>query len=765
MVKKSVKVEFNTFVKGIITEASPLNFPEHASFDEVNFKLNRDGSRERRLGLDYETGYLMKGTTVSPDMLLSSANNTFEWLNVAGTPGKTFQVIQFSNQLYVYDLNKLPLSVGGFIAQVNLGGLAANPTTLSITSIDGRLVVVDGSGDIAIVSYTGGTSFTVSYSRLIVRDLWGVENPVTDADSTLRPTIPSIYHSYNLYNQSWGITRRNEGDVDVVDPVLLYTTTFGAFPSDSETVWPALQMQPVSPPNVPHERLFINLLKEQTGINTKAAKGYFLIDLLRRGSSRSAAIADNSAKYPELTFKAFAANNDYTPGGATTICEFAGRVFYAGFSGSVVGGDARSPELSNYVVFSQLVRSKNDIVKCYQEGDPTSREGHDVVETDGGFFRISGADGISHMLNMGTHLLIFSKNGVWAVSGGADYGFSATNFKVDKITRFGLLGSQSVVEEVGKAYYWSTDGIYVVAKDQFGSFNATNITEQTIQSFYENISNTAKEGVKGVYDLAGRTIRWIYNEGTRFTDEFITYELVLDAVLGAFYPNKITKVPGVLSPEVFGAFKSSPFLETSEFDYVMADDEVVYAGADPVTYIAQRKVEGLQSTRYLLIQPIGTQIYFTFGYYKDTLFRDWYSHDGVGIDAKAHVVTGAITAGDSSVDKQAPYLVMHFRRTEYGLDGDYAPLGVSGCLVRSQWGFTNTAASNKWGPLFQAYRYRQAYVPVSSVDTYDTGYTLVTSKNKLRGRGKALSIYMETEPTKDCQIVGWSLSINGNAIA
>jgi hypothetical protein len=44
------KLEFNTFVKGIITEAGPLTYPDGASLDEANFVLNRDGSRQRRFG-------------------------------------------------------------------------------------------------------------------------------------------------------------------------------------------------------------------------------------------------------------------------------------------------------------------------------------------------------------------------------------------------------------------------------------------------------------------------------------------------------------------------------------------------------------------------------------------------------------------------------------------------------------------------------------------------------------------------------------------
>ena len=47
-------------------------------------------------------------------------------------------------------------------------------------------------------------------------------------------------------------------------------------------------------------------------------------------------------------------------------------------------------------------------------------------------------------------------------------------------------------------------------------------------------------------------------------------------------------------------------------------------------------------------------------------------------------------------------------------------------------------------------------------DDYETGFEVVTSKNKLRGRGKAFALHMETEAGKDCRILGWSISLNGN---
>lgn len=97
----------------------------------------------------------------------------------------------------------------------------------------------------------------------------------------------------------------------------------------------------------------------------------------------------------------------------------------------------------------------------------------------------------------------------------------------------------------------------------------------------------------------------------------------------------------------------------------------------------------------------------------------------------------------------------------------------SSCKVRSQWNWTNSVAAGKWSPFFQAYRLRMGPVVMSRsngnetdevVELY-TQYDVVTSKNKLRGRGRALSVHIETEPGKDCHILGWNLSLTGNSLA
>jgi hypothetical protein len=105
-------------------------------------------------------------------------------------------------------------------------------------------------------------------------------------------------------------------------------------------------------------------------------------------------------------------------------------------------------------------------------------------------------------------------------------------------------------------------------------------------------------------------------------------------------------------------------------------------------------------------------------------------------------------------------LPMHFRRTENGVvtddNGDLVPANQSSCMVQAQWEWANSSNSGKWSRPWQAYRYKRAYIPANGADPYDTGFYTIVSKTKIRGFGKVLSLYISTEPEKDCKLLGWS---------
>lgn len=64
MARQKFEKTFNTFTKGLMTEASELNFPEDFSLYEKNFVLKTDGGRDRRLGMEvlYPLGVTLTST-------------------------------------------------------------------------------------------------------------------------------------------------------------------------------------------------------------------------------------------------------------------------------------------------------------------------------------------------------------------------------------------------------------------------------------------------------------------------------------------------------------------------------------------------------------------------------------------------------------------------------------------------------------------------------------------------------------------------------
>ena len=762
MPKPSQKVEVNNFIKGLITEASPLNFPENASYDEENYELNRDGTRNRRLGIGYENDYSL--VTSPASFTTYSVNNTtsFKWIAVAGNADQNFLVVQSNKSLSFFDIGADSISRDGYKGKIEVTSFPAD-TQFSFTALEGRLVVAAGVESIAIVEYDG-TNFTVTYDTIKVRDVWGVEVltiPQYETDISYRGAFTPA-HGYNLQNQSWGIPRKSEAGT-LSDPTTIYNSALGVYPSNSEAVWPGLQFQPVSSGVTPFERIYTNLYTEVLGAEQSSAKGYYIIDLLKRGTSRMQAFADNKTKYPQLTYSTVTLPTDTTSGGATVVAEFSGRVWYSGFNGQVTDGDKRSPNLANFAVFSQLVRSRQDFTHCYQAGDPTSREGNDIVDTDGGFVRITGANKIVGMINLGSALVVLADNGVWSVVGGSDYGFSATNYKSTKLSSFGCIAPNSIVVEGGRAFFWSEDGIYVIAKDQFGALIVTNITDKSIQSFYEEIDNPVKALAKGVYDPVAKKVRWMYKEGSAFTSSSVAKELIMDTTIGAFYVNRYNRAAGN-SVEIVDLFASEALRRGIVKDMVYVGTDQVLSGTDTVTVDTTVQQSGIQSTRYLVAVSYNGGLYYTIAYLSNSQFRDWYEVDNIGVDAEAYVVTGAVTGGDSAVAKQVPYLVTHFRKTERGVTSDLVPDKQSGCLMQSQWDWSTNNLSRKWSTPQQVYRYRRAQYITGITDEYDNGFDVVTSKSKVRGRGRAFAVRYETEPYKDCQILGWRLSVNGNAL-
>jgi len=760
MARQQLTLEYNSFVKGLITEAGPLTFPDNASLDERNFVLNKDGSRKRRLGMDVEIpGYTVTLATSSGRQGL--VTQAYSWRNVAGNSSRTIVVCQVGSELLFYDASDSTITDSLLFREPLV---VSDYEYASFATVNGMLVVATGSYDLQIFKFEDPI-LTRSTYRLKIRDFFGLEavyggNDYREGNFISRRLDdmpnPPIAFEYNWRNQSFGVARRVESLLFTSDPLTWFHTRSNMWPSNSDNVNAALYPDNNNSENRLIARFFPKDLRDNPPISGHAPNGHFIIDALVRGSSRVDAYQEMLNSASVLTNYGGAYNADYTPSGAKVVKEFAGRVFYAGFTDEVVDGDRYSPRLGSFVMFSQLVKNETDLGKCYQEADPTSPDMSDIVATDGGFIRIEGAYNIQAMEILNNTLIVFAQNGVWAISGGSDYGFEATNYKVDKLSERGVIAPKSVVNADNSILFWGASGIFSIQPNQMGALTLENITSTTIQTFYDSISVNDKNNAKAVFDSYKRQVRWLYS--TDISDSTPTKELILDIGLGAFYPSVIASSLGF---KVVAPLITPPFTEGRVEENVTVLGTTVTVTAEPVTLTRSVLQPVLSEIKYLTITgETPTTLDTCFSFYSEQTFSDWKSVDGVGVDAEAYVITGYTTLKESQREKANPYITFYFNKSEKGFEtdeaGDLYPINPSSCIVQAQWEWTNSSNSNRWGRPFQAYRHKRVYFPTDVDDLFEDGNSVVVTKNKLRGYGRALSLKLSTEPSKDCQILGWS---------
>jgi hypothetical protein len=496
-------------------------------------------------------------------------------------------------------------------------------------------------------------------------------------------------------------------------------------------------------------------LRKNSQRNADAARGHFIIDPFNRGQSR----INNS----DLT-AGLPADSD--SGNFSTVESFSGRVFYAGINSETTDTDSRSPSYNGYVFFSQVVTGIEHLTRCYQDADPTDKDINDIIDSDGGTIQIPGITRIYKLIATKSSLLVFAQNGVWEIFGDTG-GFTATSFQVSKITSTGITAPDSIIEINGVIVYWALAGIFVLTQDEVsGRFKADNVSITTIQSFYNDISAIAKENAVGYYEEQENRVRWLYNtESTYASDNYLNRynrELVFDLTLQSFYPNTISSLASN-SPYVSGYAPVPTFAgDTGENKVVVTNDNVLIDTEAQVIIDRAETINRSEIPLYLV--TVGTA--FTFGAYTNTTFTDWVKADSTGIDYSSFLNTGYDTMGDIMRQKQTPYIIVHFDRTEDGftdVGGMLVPDNQSSCNLQAQWNWSDSANSGKWGSTNEIYRYRELYTPDDADDTYDWGEIVITTKNKLRGRGRVLSLYFSSSAGKDCRILGWGIALEGGA--
>lgn len=748
------EVAYNSFTKGIITEAGPLTYPENASLDEQNFILNRDGSRQKRLGMDYEDNYVLKSTDFGTSQVEKSLVSFHRWDYPKGNLQVSLGIVRIYNSLWFINL----LNTSPSTEFKNSG----NPLVLS-SLINGRIDTAYINNDLVIVGEDlpypikliyNETTDTVTTETLYlkIRDFFGIDDGL---DISTRPTTLSNEHHYNLKNQGWSnniqVKNYSSGDGAGAGAAIQYTREEEGFYPSNADIWYYGRHEN---PNKNTFGYYVpNELKKESLNNSQAPKGSFIIDFKNRGASRA------TASGVSITLA------DTELGNLTCVCAFAGRLFYSGISSSIVSGDKNSPNYSGYVFFTPTLFNNKKLDQCYQEADPSGEKVSDLIATDGGAIVIPEMIKVVKMVALNDAIIIFAENGVWGIFGG-ESGFKASEYQIKKLSDSGTSFATSIILAEGSIYYWNNNGIFVLGIDPAsGALSTSNLSLMAIQSLYNEYSQPAKENTIGIYEERNSRIRWLLNtsagyDGISYRNKYDT-ELIYDIALNAFYPFKVN-INSSTFPYLAAHMNKPSYSLANATETVVVNGVSVEVNAVSVEQTVLVASPETFNPSYIVLKNNSGTFYFTIGKYKNTTFKDWVTHNTVGQDYDCYLVTGYEIFKDAMRKKQVPYLYVYCYQTEDGYTTSGTDLilkNQSSCLVQAQWNWTNSSASNRWGTQFQAYRHLRNWTPVDVNDQFLNGEEVIVTRNKLRGVGKSLSLYISAEAGKNLHLIGWALNM------
>lgn len=723
MSRSVASVVENNFSKGLITEASPLNFPENACTEALNVKFNQDGTVERRPGFEYEEDYTLTSITRN-----SSAFTEFIWENAGGNNTVSFVVQQVGDSILFFKINtSTNLSDGITSFDIDLsdylcsGAISASGEPCEYTIGNGYLFIANKYIDPIYVSYTLETdSISVTSIVLKIRDLKGVDD---DLNIDERPTVLSNTHKWNLFNQGWWGSADTQGVsgssssptlTTVYQPVINYFyNAFAYYPSNAETWWQYKNEDD----NMDYRQVFKNLLS-----SGPAAKGHYILDAFYQDRSALVTLT------PNLEVESARVR-------PTTIAFFAGRVFYGGI---------HDGEYNQKIYFSQVALTTDEFERCYQANDPTDENLNELLPSDGGIIVIPELGKLNKLVAIGPSLYVFASNGIWVIESSQGSGFAANDYSVRKLSTIPSLSSLSFVIVEGAPLWWNIDGIYTLQSDQSGQAVVRSLTDDTIKTLYNQFPTQGKMFAKGAYNPVEQVIQWIFRlNNFDNVDEAYNYERLLNfnTKTGAFYlyafeENNEVKLNGIVYLKGSGSIT-----QDQDVTDVLGADVVDGLGAT-VTVDVEVYVEIEPKFKYVASTlDTGNDYYLTYAEEKDDQYLDWFLNDNVGVDVPAFFVTGYKIRGEAQKKFQTNYIIVYME-----------DLDDSSLFMESRWDYSNNASSGRWSQPQQVYYPRGNH------------YSVHRARRRIRGHGLVMQLFFYAEEGKPFKIIGWSNLDTGNNV-
>lgn len=699
----------NNFNRGLITEVTGVNSPENSVTETTNVIYDRRGRAVTRQGFNYEEN------AVQQSIGSNGVRNEFLWETVSANNAQDFVVVQLgstirffevsgtdslSSGLKSFSVNLLTYKVSGFTNE------QVRDTLCSFTAGKGYLFIAHPYCETLYVDYNDVTdTITTRTITIQIRDFEGVADGL---GIETRPTSITNAHKYNLFNQGWyaNVQSRSSTQPTVFDN---WAVERSDYPSHMDVWWYYTTVEAGASRAI--EEFDSNAVTARTGFygNTPAAKGHYILNALQTNRSALSGI-------PGIT--------ETTSGGLrpSVVAFFTGRAFYAG-----VGATG----YSSTIYFSQIIERDDQLGKCYQSGDPTSKENFDLLATDGGTIKIQDINTVIEMKVIGEAIYVFASNGVWAITGTDNGPFRATDYTVSKISSFPAISKTSIVDVGGTPLWWNYEGIFTLKKSEVGlTSEVTNLTQTTIQSFYDVIPQGSKLTAKGSFNDQSALVYWLYNVLPDEGAYKYTNILVFDVLTTAFYPFTIPdttrEISGIVSVRDVGAVYTEDAVITN------LADPVVTSLADPVVVnVFQGMAAKAKIFKFLTVN--GTSV--SFSEISDESNLDWGTEP-----YETYFVTGYRIRGDILKKFQTNYL---------SVVTEDLGLGEGSCYVQGVWDYAMDNDSGRYSNPQQVYKYRL-------LRSYQR------AKLKIRGNGYSLQFKFFGEAGRPFAIAGWAGFETGN---
>ena len=432
----------------------------------------------------------------------------------------------------------------------------------------------------------------------------------------------------------------------------------------------------------------------------------------------------------------------------------------------------------NTVLFSQTVTDSNKgYGNCYQDADPTSEDISDLIDTDGGYVKFETmGDGIA-LKTFNRGVLVFGRDVVWGLISPADGVFTATAYDIVELSKAGICGPHSAVAVADSVYYWSPQGIFRIGVNaQTGStLFAQNVTQTTIQTYYNNIPLSSKKLCRGVFDYVNNRIYWYYPTDADNPNK-LDGCLMFDLTYGSFMPFKIADGTMIDYKTSTKYYKDSTDM-VAVFETVDANEVepsmFLYAGDNRVvtddSYVSVTEPTN-KYNRYTAIQHVVRRHILDYFYSGISLiswtqygFCDYNSRDYIDwghASYDSYMVSRPImweslsrygtTISGTYNNKQVPILQTLFKRTEEDyttVKGKY--IAQSGAFIRLRWGWSLSDKSNRWDMVQNAYRPQKDFME----------HEYVESRVHVRGRGKSFQVEVRSDGNKDFRLAGINLMV------